>query len=238
MDDIVKSSESPEGSEEVPLFSFGILADVQYGDIDDKQNYDMTAWRYYRQSAIQVKKAIQKWNLSRLPVAFLLQLGDLIDGFNTLSNSSQEALEKMEGILSEFKGSGGIHHTWGNHEYYNFSRKFLMASSLYSNPASESKRAYYSFSPYVGCRVIVMDMYEVGLLGYDETDPEYQHALRIIKSVNPNGDLNSPKGLSGMDTRYSKINGAVSETQLSWLDETLTKADQEGEWVVVVGKFT
>ena len=47
----------------VPLFSFGVIADVQYADIDDKLNFNKTQWRHYRQALTNLKLAIQGKNL-------------------------------------------------------------------------------------------------------------------------------------------------------------------------------
>ena len=42
------TGDESEVAGETPLFSFGVIADVQYADIDNKQNYEKTAWRYVK----------------------------------------------------------------------------------------------------------------------------------------------------------------------------------------------
>ncbi len=59
----------------VPLFSFGVAADVQYAD------KAMSGARDYRQSVISLQGAVgdlNTWGLS-----FVIQLGDIIDGNDT-----------------------------------------------------------------------------------------------------------------------------------------------------------
>ena len=41
-------------------------------------------------------------------------------------------------------------------------------------------------------------------------------------------------GLSETDRRFNPINGALSEAQLAWLEETLTMAREESETVIVL----
>jgi len=65
-------------SEHKPCFSFGAIADVQYADIENGTNFEKTAIRRFRQSPVILDKAVQAWNEEQ--IAFIVQLGDLIDG--------------------------------------------------------------------------------------------------------------------------------------------------------------
>ncbi|CAG2176752.1 unnamed protein product, partial [Oppiella nova] len=68
------------------LLRFGVVADVQYADNDDRQAwYDANKTRFYRNSLTQVKKAFSHWNCEENQnqgISFVLQLGDIIDGIN------------------------------------------------------------------------------------------------------------------------------------------------------------
>lgn len=48
-------------SEEIPLFSFGAIADVQYADCEDGWNFHQTYKRYYRGGLQQLKRAVDVW---------------------------------------------------------------------------------------------------------------------------------------------------------------------------------
>ena len=220
-----------------PLFSFGIIADIQYADIDNKRNFEKTTWRYYRDALEKLDDAIEEWNNDEHPTSFILQLGDIIDGLNTVVNNSQKALDDCLNAFSKFKGQLGVHHTWGNHEYYNFSREFLLKSQLNSCPIKT--KAYYDFSPFPGTRFIVLDTYEFSMLGHPEDSIVYKEAEELLHQVKSDReDLNSPDGISGSDVRFVKFNGGVSRDQLSWLEEVLVKAQDVGEWVILIGKST
>lgn len=41
-----------------------------------------------------------------------------------------------------------------------------------------------------------------------------------------------------MDGRFVKFNGGLSQDQLDWLDRLLTSADEKGEKVTVVSKYS
>lgn len=73
---------------------------------------------------------------------FVLQLGDLLDGFNAPGNS-QPALDLL---LSELEGAFDVHHCIGNHELYNFNRRQLIKKLRCFH--GHGGRCYYTFSPH------------------------------------------------------------------------------------------
>ena len=223
------------------LFSFGVIADVQYADIDDRQNFNKTIWRHYREALSGLKQAVAFWNdKSPTKVSFVLQLGDIIDGFNTETNSSQVALETVLKAFEAF--SGPVHHTLGNHELYNFTHAQLLHSDLNSSPLenqeqknSVERKGYYFFSPHKNFLIVMLDTYEISVLGYDKEHPAYKEGIALLNSKNPNAVKNSPVGLRGTDRRFCAFNGGLCKEQLEWLDTVLTKADKDKQHVVVVG---
>ena len=46
--------------------------------------------------------------------------------------------------------------------------------------------SYYSFSPHASWRVIVLDGYDISLLGWPPEHPLHQQALQILNERNPN----------------------------------------------------
>ncbi|KAG0428994.1 hypothetical protein HPB47_024061 [Ixodes persulcatus] len=126
----MESDMSFKCSSQDPLVTFGVLADVQYADHDDKPaRYDPSMMRYYRNAlnqrafvAAQVRRAYDHW--SRVPgLGFVLQLGDLIDEHNGGCHRGLDRVLEAMGPLPSY-------HTVGNHELYNCDRKDLARKYL------------------------------------------------------------------------------------------------------------
>lgn len=185
-----------------PLFTFGVIADIQYADKDDGYNYVQTRVRYYRSSLSLLQDATQEWASESAPPAFILQLGDIIDGFNVPLKASESSLTK---VLAEFeKLKIPVHHIWGNHEFYNFSRKQLMESKLNSmqlgdpwvtSPGDPESFYAYHFSPFPKFRILLIDSYDFSVIGRDSSSHKYVKSLKVLKQKNKNADLNSPTGI-------------------------------------------
>ncbi|TNN81573.1 Manganese-dependent ADP-ribose/CDP-alcohol diphosphatase [Liparis tanakae] len=230
--------EQPRGR---PLFTFGVIADIQYADIDDGHNYTRTRRRYYRSGLQLLRNAQTRWSEAAVKPEFILQLGDLIDGFNKGHGASDRALDT---VLREFGSSGvEVHHVWGNHEFYNFSRSALLGSEL--NSALHAKRLVdgvpaggetyaYHFSPVPGFTFVVLDAYDVSLLGRDASSEQYNEALSLIRQHNHNQDLNCPPVSSGLLQRFTMFNGGFSKDQLDWLGSVLSWADEKRERVTLI----
>lgn len=181
---------------QTPLFTFGVIADVQYADIDDGYNYNRTRMRYYRSSLKLLRNALDAWSQAAAKPRFILQLGDVIDGFNKRQGASEEALDA---VLRELSSSPAtLHHVWGNHELYNFSRSALLRSRLNGSVGAAARAGAdlcaYHFSPAPGFTFVVLDAYDVSPLGRDESSERYRSAMDLIKQHNDNEDLNCPPG--------------------------------------------
>lgn len=228
-----------------PLCSFGLLADVQYADVKDGQNFRKDRTRHYRSSLTLLERAVTELSNPGNDVGFILQLGDLIDGHCRRSKapSSQQGLERALSKLHAF--SKPVYHVWGNHKLYNFSRAALLESELntarkmaITTPVKPPVYTNcYDFSPAKGFRIVVLDQYEISLLGCPNNSAEYQAAESIVRAHNKNHDLNNPDGLVGVQKRFVKFNGAISDHQLQWLDCVLQHAERNGERVLVAGKL-
>ena len=163
------------------LCAFGVIADVQYADIDDGMNHSRTAHRYYRRSLELVKTAVRDWSSGQHRAEFVLQLGDLIDGFNARLGTSRLSLDTT---VSELRRSGCfVYHVLGNHDLYNFSHDELLTCDQmresFINEAGISTplpgtTGYYHFVPTKGFRIVVLDNYEISMLGQHETSSSYR----------------------------------------------------------------
>ncbi|XP_040125383.1 manganese-dependent ADP-ribose/CDP-alcohol diphosphatase isoform X2 [Ictidomys tridecemlineatus] len=223
------------------LFSFGVIADIQYADLEDGYNFQGSRRRYYRHSLVHLQGAIEDWNKESSMPCCVLQLGDIIDGFNAQYKTSEESLEVVMNTFKMLKVP--VHHTWGNHEFYNFSRDYLTRSKLNTrfledriidHPETIPSENYYAyhFVPFPKFRFILLDAYDLSVLGVDQSSPKYQQCMKILREHNPNTELNSPQGLS--EPQFVQFNGGFSQEQLNWLNEVLAFSDTNQEKVVIV----
>lgn len=189
----------PMENHEAPVFTFGFIADIQYADLKDGCNFHGTRKRYYRNSLHLLRNAIRHWNEAEVKPSLVLQLGDIIDGFNSKDGASEKALQT---VLDEFRScSAQVHHVWGNHEFYNFTRSALFSSPLNTEVQEEGERdarlegVYaYHFSPAPKFRFVVLDAYDLSIIGREESSEKYSQSYEIIKEHNPHEELNQPPG--------------------------------------------
>ncbi|KAL9970285.1 hypothetical protein ACROYT_G022637 [Oculina patagonica] len=241
------------------LFSFGLITDIQYADINDRRNSSNTKWRRYRNALPCLQEAVAHWNGSKYSPSFIVQLGDIIDEHNSSKvdendskrNFSKEALDAVINEFSELPYEIPVLHNLGNHEHYNFSREELARSVLHpfnscrsasylskhqSHPTvneEETRPFYFSFTPHPKFCFVYLDSYDISLLGVDKSSPRYKRAIEIVCKYNTNEDLESTEGLNGLERRFVDINGAIGTAQLSWLNTVLKQAQENGQKAVV-----
>ncbi|NLE36751.1 MAG: hypothetical protein GX621_01855, partial [Pirellulaceae bacterium] len=137
-----------------PLFSFGLVADVQYADKPDRPP------RLYRDSLERLRECVTE--LNRHPLDFTIQLGDLIDG----NIGPEKTREDLDRVMSEFaRLDKRLYHVAGNH--------CLNAGREEIEEKLGLDRAYYDFTPdgVEGWRLIVLDGNDAGygVLGEEQT---------------------------------------------------------------------
>jgi manganese-dependent ADP-ribose/CDP-alcohol diphosphatase len=220
-----------------PIVSFGLIADIQYADNDDRFNFTKTSLRRYRNASKLVDEACQYWSQHQYPISFILQLGDLIDGVAKTNNQSQQDLTHILGQFKKTFPQLPVYHIWGNHELYNFSRAELLKGTLscFSN-ADIDPGHYGSIEVCPHLRIITLDTYEFSALGIDETSDLYQEAMHLLRKYNQNENPNNPPNCHGHQKRFVQFNGGLSSKQLSWLSEQLTAAKNREEKVILAGE--
>lgn len=221
----------------IPITSFGLITDIQYADYDDQWNYVKTHLRHYRNSAKLVDEACNYWLNGKHPISFILQLGDLIDGFSSTNKTSNTDLNT---ILEQFRKNFTvlpIYHLWGNHELYNFTRQELLNGPLCSFDTKTCSPAHYgTFEVCPNLRIIALDTYEFSALGVENDSEVYIQSIELLRKHNQNERLNDPTGLRGHQRRFVQFNGGITQKQMEWLKEQLTIAKNRNEKVIVTGK--
>ena len=122
-----------------PLFSFGVVADVQYADQETHGKRD------YRGSLAKFERFVTEVNAAR--PAFVIQLGDLVDG-------GAGNLERILPVYDTIRKPH--HHVLGNHDFCMERAALLQRLGIRS--------AYYSFS-HKGWRFAVLDGMDVSVGG-------------------------------------------------------------------------
>mmetsp|Transcript_32686 Transcript_32686/g.75234 ORF Transcript_32686/g.75234 Transcript_32686/m.75234 type:complete len:446 (-) Transcript_32686:783-2120(-) len=228
--------------ERASSFSFGVIADVQWADADDGTNYAKTVRRRYRGAFRTLGAAVDHWrarSLSPLPSdrpLFVAQLGDLVDGLNARLGESDLALDRALRELD--RAPCPAVNLVGNHELYNFDRAELARASW----LRRGDREFYSFRPHEGWRVVVLDPYQIALIGHAEEDPRRLEAVALLAERNPNVSPDGADGgdwFDGMergspDRRFVPYNGGFGKEQLDWFAEEVTKAAEAEERVIVM----
>lgn len=208
-----------------PLFSFGVISDVQYADIPDGRSF-LGVPRYYRHSILVLQRAVKNWN-DHQKLKFCLNLGDIVDGFCP----KEDSLTAVRRVVEEFDNfSEPTYHMLGNHCLYNLPRNTLI--KLLKMPSLHG-HAYYDFSPTPEYRFIVLDGYDISAIGWPQDHPNTLEAVNILQVKNPNADKNSPVGMVGLERRFLMFNGAVGKEQLEWLDGVLRDSSLHEQKVVV-----
>jgi len=162
---------------------------------------------------------VKEWKTQ--DIKFITQLGDLIDGLNKRQKESEDSLKL---ILDQFEDYE-VHHLVGNHELYNFGIQNLTEKLC--------PKGYYDFSPHPQWRFIVIDGFELCTIQKETSED----AFKYLSQYNPNDiriNTDWTKGLEGLNKRFMPYNGAVSDKQLKWLNDTLDEAAKMNQKVIIL----
>ena len=216
----------------------GLIADVQYCDLEDGTDFTGVQVRRYRHSLEVLARAVEDWN-SQGQVLFLAQLGDLVDGKAGAgvkdAESSEKALEAVTKVLAG-RECKDVVNVIGNHELYNFSRERL--GQLLDVSRGEDS-TWFSFLPLPDykLRIVVLDSYDISTIESCKVE-ENSKAVSYLREHNHNDvtrfGVDWSAGLEGLERRFMPYNGMVGEEQLAWLERSLEEAAGAGERVLVL----
>eukprot|EP00210_Caulerpa_lentillifera_P004737 g4521.t1 len=240
-----------------PQIRLGLLSDIQYANIDDNISSSGTK-RFYRNTLNSLEQAISNWTLQE--VNCVVNLGDIIDAYNMVTDTSEQALEAVLEVFEKLPEGTEVRHVLGNHCVCQpVERECLLdklgmkmrCSTLPESPES----GYYSFVPHDCWRMIVLDGCDVSTYAWNETHPNYKQAAEILTSnsdvkilpdneklrkflkASRKDDSISEKdftdSLKGLDKRFVFYNGAVSQKQLQWFADELEDAKLNQQNVMV-----
>jgi hypothetical protein len=172
-----KRDATPENREQLPIFSFGVIADIQYCDCEPLGS------RFYRSSLTKLMDAITSFRNDN--PAFLINLGDLIE-------KDFSSYKAVYGILDTagFK----VYHTIGNHDYSVEPRLKRSIPQLNKN-----KEGYYSFN-YSTFRFIVLNGNELSTYSTSNKS-EIKKAEDYILNLKTREEINGQEWNGGISTK-------------------------------------
>lgn len=160
-----------------PLFSFGLIADIQYCDCD------AAGTRFYRNSLTKLQEAIRSFRIDS--PAFVINLGDMIE----------KDFVSYKPVFRVFDTAGiKIFQVTGNHDFSVEPRLKKRIPPLQSN-----KEGYYSFT-YGKFRFIILNGNEVSIY-YSTNKSIIKQAGDFITKLKSEGDVNGMDWNGGMSSK-------------------------------------
>jgi manganese-dependent ADP-ribose/CDP-alcohol diphosphatase len=245
-----------------PIVRIGMLADIQYADVEDGFSYSGNP-RYYRHALHSAVVAADHFQREKVDV--VINLGDTVDG------KAGRDTTQLDAVVTALHGTyshGPILHVYGNHCLYNADRHTLReklgipmameepevdasvvaaaadrAATHHDNGDGDGELVGY-YSHVVGdggtIKLVVIDSYDIY---YHRPTDSAKHiaAIEILKRHNgenyDNDNANNPPASAqDLEKRFVAFNGAVGSTQLAWLRLELQAAreSRNGQKVILL----
>ena len=216
------------------IFSFGIISDTQYADCENSTDFSGKKVRYYRNSLNILQEATVSFH-SRNNICNMF-LGDIVDATMATPTSQQE--EFLDRVLNCIKNHGDEkrwHYALGNHDFKCFNRDKLYQRFIPSalKHICSPHKLYYDFSPFQGYRFIVLDGYDISVIGASSKEA-HKIASDLLIARNPNLTDNFQSGdwfkdLDDSLQMFVPFNGGFGKDQLAWLQEVVKNAKDTNE---------
>lgn len=143
-----------------PLFSFGLMADCQYADVDPAGS------RFYRGSLNKLQEAVAE--LNKHPLALTFHLGDFID-------RDFQSFDDLDPVAKTLRSP--LHHALGNHDFDvadDFKARIPGRLNL--------ERGYYRLRR-AGVRFLVIDTTEFSVYRHPADDPRTASARSELQHL-------------------------------------------------------
>ncbi|WKN33743.1 hypothetical protein PZB74_10440 [Porifericola rhodea] len=165
-----------------PLFSFGVIADVQYCSCEP------AGVRYYRKSVQKLNECLQELNQHSL--SFILDMGDLID----------RDYSSFDDILEVYdQAKTRVYRSLGNHDFdVSDADKTKVSARL-----GMDKAAYYDFT-YLGWRFIMLNGNEVSTYAHPAGSVEAQEAEQKLAQLKKQNAPNAQSWNGGISEQQLK----------------------------------
>ena len=142
----------------MPLYSFGVLADVQYADQPN------AGARHYRTSLQRLQACVTQ--LNKQDLKFVVQLGDFI-------GKGKDSFDAVLPLWNRLRARK--FHVIGNHD--------LPALRSHAMKKLGMQRSYYDFTVGETWRFVVVDGMDVSLHGYPSGHPKRKQATQMLRDL-------------------------------------------------------
>ncbi|KAL2650475.1 hypothetical protein R1flu_018603 [Riccia fluitans] len=193
-----------------PLFSFGVVADIQYADKDNSCMEGRV--QRYREAPGKLEKAVKAFNAKREDLRFMLTLGDIIDG-NITAEQTEADFNEVTTRLAKLELKA--YHLLGNH-CLSLPREKLMQKLNMS-------ALYYQQEINPKWSLVVLDSMDLSLKWPHDTQ-KYKEGLKYTEKHPIVTDFSS---------QMSDWNGGLGSEQKAWLAGVLEEAEREGRKLIV-----
>lgn len=240
----------------------GVCADVQAADIPDGASFHGRP-RYYRAAFDGAARAGEAWRREGAthvlhlvgwghwagenevggapaaagrppPLSPSPPQGDVLDTqAGPPSPASRALLDRVLTGLAGGRRDARVHSCVGNHCLAAVGRAHLNARLGVPPPPAAGDHSYYEARLGPGWRLVVLDGYDVSLLGWPAADARHAAAAALLAARNPNANKNTADGLVGVERRFVAFGGGVGDGQLEWLDRVLAAAAAGGDRVIL-----
>ncbi|MGH3328561.1 MAG: metallophosphoesterase [Streptomycetales bacterium] len=176
-------------SEHKALFEFGLFADAQYCDCEDK------GIRHYRLSLAKLAEAAETFNQRDL--AFTMQLGDIIDRDLASFSEILPVYERVEGTR---------YHVLGNHDFPVTTEEVVEILDM--------PNQYYDFS-LQGWRFVVIDTNDISVYANPEGSPKDRQGETVSEVLSWTGDVNAHRWNGGVGSeQMAWLEGVLDDAEL------------------------
>jgi len=259
--DPTSSSSAAVVDPDQPLFSLGLIADIQYADMADSHVEGRT--QRFRECPAKLKAALSAIRgEEKKKLAALLTLGDVINGNREDSSKNPSDLETVASLLdAAFPPSGGgeggvpVYHVLGNHcldlpkskvtERLGFPPSALLnddddadADADNADKEGNEEEGKTKSTPPACYSVLLHRGWRLVALDTTEMSGHAQDSSDSARAQEARGYLEKHPLTEGDDSpnpQMSPWNGGPGSKQVEWLRGELQKAASNGEKVVVAG---
>ncbi len=157
-----------QSNEAIPTYSFGLIADIQYADVEKAGKRD------YRSSLGKLSNTVAEFN--KHPLSFVVSLGDVID-------RDYQSFDKPMAILKQSKAK--VHNIIGNHEYSIADEHKPKVKKRLGN-----KKGYYAFEK-GGLLYVVVDGTDLSTMAYAEGSEKHRQGQEAYEKLKADGANNA-----------------------------------------------